>query len=142
MDFHANLIARLSIPAGLAASALIAFRLLLVTPGYNSLNFQALLVAATGLLLAGKKINQASITGWVFIGFGGWLVFITKLSSALALAIAAFIYLLTARKFSIRLLTVPVVCALAFLFARVLIVDGSIVRFIKRIQLGMKFGRT
>lgn len=140
LDRNANLIERLSISTGLAASSLIVFDSFLITPSYNSLNLQALLIAATGLLLADKKTNRASITGWLLIGFGGWLVFMAKPSSALALAIAALVYLLLARKFSIRLLTISVVCALASLLASALIIDGSIAAFIRRIQLGLEFG--
>jgi len=56
------------------------------------------------------------------------------------LSIVAFVYLLPAGKFSIRLLTISVVCALVLLLVSALIIDGSIVGFIKRIQLGIKFG--
>lgn len=139
-DLHANLIARLSTSAGLATSALIVFDSFLVTPSYNSLNLQALLIAATGLLLADNKTNRASIAGWVLIGFGGWLVFMAKPSSALALAIAALVYLLLVRKFTIGLLAISLASALALLLASALIIDGSIVGFIKRLQLGIEFG--
>lgn len=140
LNIHANLVARLSITSGIAVSALILFEHLLLTPSYNSLNLQALLVSATGLILADKETNRASIAGWVLIGFGGWLVFMAKPSSALALAIATLVYILTSGKFSIRLLSLSVLCAIVLLFVSALIIDGSVVGFINRIQLGIKFG--
>ena len=54
-DLHASLVEKLSSSVGLATGALIAFDSLVVTQSYNSLNFQGLRIAATGLLLVDKK---------------------------------------------------------------------------------------
>lgn len=132
-------ITRVTVSAGLATSAFILFDSWLPTPSYNSLALQSLLVSATGLILAEKAEHRTSIIGWVLIGVGGWLTFMAKPSTALALAVGVFIYLLLARKFSIRMLALAVACALALLLTTALLIDGSVFRFIERLQLGVEF---
>jgi hypothetical protein len=135
---------RITIPvvsASLATSAFIIFDSWLVTPSYNSLNLQALLISAIGLVLAEKETDRKSITGWLLIGVGGWLAFMAKPSTALALAVGVFIYLLFARKFSIRMLAIPAISALALLLISALLIDGSLFGFVKRLQLGIEFSK-
>ena len=128
----------LVVSAGVATSTFIIFDSWLPTPSYNSLNLQALLITAIGLVLAEKNAHRTSIVGWMLIGIGGWLAFMAKPSTALSLAIAVFFYLLFARKFSIRLLALAIGLALALLFVGALLIDGSVVGFSKRLQLGVE----
>jgi hypothetical protein len=134
-----NPITLFAVSAGLATSALIYFDSWLPTPSYNSLALQSLLVSAIGLVLAEKGKHRASAIGWLLIGFGGWLAFMAKPSTALALAVSVFIYLLLARKFSIRMLALTVACALTLLLISALMIDGSIISFINRFKLGIEF---
>lgn len=131
----------LVVSAALATSAFIIFDSWLPTPSYNSLNLQALLITATGLILAQKTAYRASIVGWVLIGVGGWLAFMAKPSTALALAVGVFTYLLLARKLSIRMLALTVGCAFALLLVGALLIDGSVIGFIRRLQLGVEFSK-
>jgi hypothetical protein len=64
-----------------------------------------------------------------------------KPSTALALAVGVSVYLLLARKFSIRMLGLTVACALALLLVSALVIDGSVLGFIKRIQLGLELAK-
>lgn len=130
---------RLTVAAGLATSAFMLFDSSLITPSYNSLNLQAVLITAIGLVLADKGAHRSSIIGWVLIGVGGWLAFMAKPSTALALGVGVFIYLLFARKFSIRLLALTVACALTLLLVSAFLFDGSVTGFINRLQLGIEF---
>jgi hypothetical protein len=134
-----NPITLLAASAGFATSSFICFDSWLPTPSYNSLALQSLLVSSIGLVLAEKALHRASIIGWLLIGIGGWLAIMAKPSTALALAVGVFVYLLLARKFSIRMLALTVVCALALLFVSALIIDGSVVGFINRYKLGIEF---
>lgn len=127
------------ISAGLASSALIAFESGLITPNYNTLNLQALLIAAIGLLLAEKNVHRSSVAGWLLIGVGGWLAFMAKPTTALVFGISVAIYLTLARRLYIRMLTVSVSCALILLLGTALLLDGSISGFIRRLQLGVEF---
>lgn len=140
-DLRESRITLLVVSAALATSAFILFDSWLPTPSYNSLNLQALLITATGLILAQKTAHRASIVGWVLIGVGGWLAFMAKPSTALALTVCVFIYLLLARKLSIRMLALTVACAFALLLVGALLIDGSVIGFIKRLQLGVEFSK-
>lgn len=137
-ELQESRITQLVVSAACATSALIIFDSWLPTPNYNSLNLQALLITATGLTLAEKTAHRTSMFGWVLIGIGGWLAFMAKPSTALALAVGVFIYLLLARKFSIRMIVLAATCALVLILASALVIDGSLVGFVKRLTLGVE----
>lgn len=132
-----NRLALLVISAAVATCSFTLFDSWLPTPNYNSLNLQALLVTATGLVLAKKHAYSTSIYGWVLVGLGGGVAFLAKPSTALALAIGVTVYFLLAR-FSIRMFFIPVTCALALLVFCAVMVDGSVADFIKRYQVGIE----
>jgi len=125
--------------AGLASSVFFLFNAWLITPSYNSLALQALLITTTGLILAEKSSQRASIAGWILIGIGGGLAFLAKPSTALALALAVLLYLIFSRKLSLRMLALAVACTLLLLVASALLIDGSVLHFIERLQLGLAF---
>ena len=127
--------------AGFATSSFILLDSRLFTPSYNSLALQALLVSSIGLVLAEKNAHRKSSIGWVLIGVGGWLAFMAKPSTAIALAVGVLIYLLLSRKYSIRMLALAVFSAVALLLASALLIDGSVLRFVERLQLGVEFGK-
>lgn len=125
--------------SGLAVSSLSTLIFWLTTPNYNNLTLQALLITSIGLLLASKKITSKSIFGWLIIGLGGWLTFMAKPSSALILAVSVFFYILISRKFSIRLLLLAIMSSLTLLLISAFFIDGSILKFTQRVQLGLEF---
>jgi len=114
----------------------------LPTPSYNTLAFQALLVTATGLLLASKHFSSSSVLGWFLIGVGGWLAFMAKPTTAAALAVCTGFYLLFARKLSFRLLAMSIAAAAGFTALAAYIIDGSIIAFIDRLKDGAEMSRT
>jgi len=127
--------------AGLATSSFILIDYRMFTPSYNSLALQALLVSAIGLVLAERTTRRASSAGWVLIGVGGWLAFMAKPSTALALAVGVFTYLLLSRKLSIRMLALTVASAIALLLVSALLIDGSVLLFLERLRLGVEFAK-
>lgn len=129
------------VAAGFATSSLFIFNTWLPTPNYNSLALQALLISGIGLLMAEKATSRRSITGWVIIGVGGWLAFMAKPSTAFALAIGVLIYLLIARKFSPKLLLIAIFSAVVPLLLSAIVIDGSITKFLHRLELGLEFNR-
>lgn len=134
-------IALLVAAAGLATSVFAIFDSWLITPSYNSLALQALLLASIGLVLAGKKSTAASVSGWIMLATGGWLAFMAKPSTALALAIGAFVYLLVSRKLTIRLALLAAVVVAFLLFLSALVIDGSVGGIVQRLQLGIEFNQ-
>lgn len=131
---------RLIISCGFAVASMTAFSLWLTTPSYNSLNLQALLIAAIGMLQASRDSSTASTFGWVLIGLGGWLCFMAKPSSAAALAAWALLYLALTRKLGLRLLTLTLPITVAMLVLSALLIDGSLTGFVQRIRDALELG--
>lgn len=128
----------LVVSAGLSVSALLPFDNWLLTPSYNSLAFQALLIAVIGLLLVDKTQTRENFLGLVLIGLGGWLAFMAKPTTALMLAVAVLLCLTFSRKLNFRTILVPVFCVIIALTASALLIDGSILGFVERLQKGLE----
>lgn len=110
----------------------------LATPSYNSLVFQALLLASIGLLLAEKTVSLVSIAGWILIGVGGWLAFMAKPTSAAALGLVISICLPLTGKFNFRLFSISLLTAIVLLMASAWVIDGSLFMFIERLRGGVE----
>jgi hypothetical protein len=110
----------------------------LPTPRHYSLTLQSLLIAATGLLLCDAKPSKVSIGGWLLVGVGGWLAFMAKPTTAGALAICAFAYLLLGGKLNFRLLAIAAATSIALLCLSAWAIDGSIPVFIERLRAGVE----
>jgi len=110
----------------------------LPTPSYNTLAFQALLLVAIGLLWANRTTSLASIIGWITVGAAGWLAFMAKPSTALALSPCVLCYIIAARKFNTKMLLLAIVSAAVLLVTSALWIDGSVTGFVERIKGGMR----
>ena len=128
-----------TVAAGMATSSCAIFDSGLLTPNYNSLALQALIITAIGLLLVERLTTLRSAIGWVIIGVGGWLAFMAKPSTALALAVSVLIYLLISHKLLIRLFLLASTIALLLLLLSAMVIDGSVSGFINRLLLGIDF---
>jgi len=132
------------VAAAIACSSLailVFYSTWLPTPSYNSLTFQALLLAVIGLLWADKTTTRKSIAGWLIVGVAGWLTFMAKPSSAALLAPAVLIYLVVARNFAIKMVAIAIVSAVVLLVVSALVIDGSLLGFAERIKGGMAYGQ-
>ncbi len=128
-----------------ASLALPALYILMITglwvpsPSYNSLNFQGCLIVALGFVFAiNQNTNQKIIAG-ILIGLGGWLVFMAKPSTALLLAVVSVIYYLPTIKKDWRILLIAGSVAILLLLLSAFLIDGSILQFIERYQVGLQF---
>ena len=115
-----------------SGSAIYFFRLMI--PSYNTLSFQGLLVAYIGILLARGQPDR--LAGWLILGLGGWLTFMAKPSTALALALSALLYFAATRSFNLKKLAIAGLCALAWLALSAFIIDGTVAGFINRFETG------
>ncbi len=134
-----NTVQRIALSFGFAIGSLCFFSVWVPTPSYNSLNLQGLLVVASGLFLAQRVFNKESALGWTLIGVGGWLTFMAKPSSAAALGVIVFFSLLIARKINLRLMLLSLMSALVPLLLSALVIDGSVLAFVERLQTAMVF---
>lgn len=113
----------------------------LPTPNYNSLALQALLLAATGILLAEAGVSRQSLFGWLLIGISGWLAFMAKPTTALALSVSIGLYLLVAGRLNSRMLIIPLVTGVCLLLVSAWSIDGTIAAFVRRLALGVEDAR-
>ena len=128
------------IAAGFAVLALVYFNhyLWLPTPSYNSLALQSLMIAATGLLLMERNGPRENLTGCMLLGIGGWLAFMAKPTTAIALGCCSVFYLFTVGKLTARLLFMPMAVAAISFVVGALLTDGSVVGCIKRLKEGVE----
>jgi hypothetical protein len=141
-DIRKNFIELISI-AGISTSSLLYFSTFnwLPTPSYNSLNFQGILLAVAGLLLAQYSGRSLSVFGWVVMSVGGFVVFMAKPSSALLLGVACFFVLLLNKKISFtKVLTASFVLGALFGLT-IYLLDDSFGDFVKRYQAGLEGGK-
>jgi hypothetical protein len=124
----------LTISASIATSSLVVLVFAgswLPTPSYNTLAFKGLLLITMGLLLVDKFTLRQSIFGWVSIGFGGWLAFMGKPTTAAFAGLVVTTYVLAADKLKVRMIIAPLIFFL-FLVLSALAIDGSIITFVER----------
>lgn len=131
-------LSRYVIAGAISTASLIFLVLWLPTPSYNWLAFQSLLIAAIGLIFSGKTATAKSIAGWTLIGVGGWLAFMAKPTTAVAICLCASIYIAVAGKLNFRLLLIPVIVASMLLGISALAIDGSVLVFIDRLRGGFQ----
>lgn len=126
----------------LSISSLASLDPWLPTPCYDSLALQALSLAGIGILLAEVDTSRWSLVGWSLIGFSGWLAFMAKPTTALALAIVISIYLVVSGKLSVRLLAVALATTAALGLISAWMIDGSVGGFVERLILGVQDAAT
>lgn len=132
---------RALLATGLAAPALIVFSSWLLTPNYNTLTLQGLLIALLGLLGVHSGERPRTIPPWLLLGTGGWLVFMGKPSSALALAVLAAAYLLLWGRRHLRCAGLAALTAGLLLLGSALLIEGSVLAFVGRVRTGLNLGQ-
>ncbi|MHC8440581.1 MAG: hypothetical protein ACYYK0_00040 [Candidatus Eutrophobiaceae bacterium] len=130
--------ARVVLSGSLATAAFPMFPAGLLTPSYNSLALQGMLLASVGLLRSEEKCAKAMLLGGILTGIGGWMVFMGKPSSAAALAIFSLAYVMIWGKRPLGFLLPAVGVAAACLVASAMCIDGSIGGFVQRLEAGMQ----
>ena len=98
-----------------------------LTPNYNSLAFQGLLITCIGILSIEYKKN----IGCLLIGIGGWLVFMGKPTSIVALSIILLIYFI-GKKNSFNTIVLSSTVGVILILITSVMIDGSPITFIKR----------
>jgi hypothetical protein len=125
------------ISSGLAISGLLSISAI-TTPSYNSLNFLAIIFSGISLILLEKNNSSVKIIGSTILGIGYWLTFMAKPSSALLLGILIFIYFLFSPNIKFKYLVSSAFIAFLLLIMSSLLIDGSLVAFIKRYVVALE----
>ncbi len=127
----------LALAMALASPALLLFNSWLLTPNYNSLHYQALCLAAAGLLWAGQTPSgQARFWGWAWVAVGGVLAFLNKPPSAALLAMLVLAVAPHLAWCGLRGLAWAALGTAGLLVVAAVSIDASLLSFAQRIQLG------
>jgi hypothetical protein len=125
---------RAGLAIALSSVSILIYSPWLPTPNYNSLVLQAIILAGIGIILAEVQPSRRSIVGWCLLGVAGWLSFMAKPTSAVALALFVGAYILASRRALKWYL--PLLCAVTAVTLLALsawAIDGSILRFGRRL---------
>jgi len=79
--------ARFSYSSAVATLSLLQFTLWLLTPNYNTLTYQAIVLACIGVVMGLYRGGRVAVLGWVLVSCGGWVAFMAKPTSAAVLAL-------------------------------------------------------
>lgn len=118
--------------AGVASLALLNFNTWVLTPGYNALAFQSLLIVMIGVLLADRPGCIRQVLGWILVGVGGWCCFMAKPTTALAIALVVLLYVVVLRRKSLLPMLGAALVALALLIVTAYLIDGGITGLVTR----------
>lgn len=133
---------RLRIAFSLATLSLISFYAWRITPGYNSLTFQALLITTIGVLLLPRNGSSCSLSSAILVGLGGWLAFMSKPTTAMILAVLVPLSMAIAGRLSIKWLLQAAIVSFIGLLVNALLIDGSVLKFMHRMIEGAEFVST
>lgn len=125
----------------IACTSLLFFSIGILTPNYNILTFQSVILSLIGLLKIVKIESDnryEKIIGAIFIGVGGWLCFMGKPSSAMLLAIIFVVYLFFIKKLFTLHTVISICTAIILLLLSCYLIDGSIISFSDRIIESIK----
>ncbi|MFN3210872.1 MAG: hypothetical protein ACE369_18090 [Roseovarius sp.] len=129
-------LAATALAAGVACLSLVYYSYLVITPSYNLVAFQALMIVSLGAVLVHGGVG---LPAWLMTGFGGWLLFMGKPSSAVAIAVLLPVCLLGIGAFRWRGAVLAAVTAGGLLVGSAMLIDGSpgatIERFAKSLEL-------
>lgn len=104
----------------------------LLTPNYNSLAFQGILITLIGLIRSLLSEKRRFI--YVFlISFGGLITFMAKPTSSMLLAVLVCIFLIANKKMNFKDFYIIFGLSLLMLLIGALIIDGSIYNFFIRL---------
>ncbi len=127
-----------SMAAVLSTATLASLHTWMPPPNYNSLTLQALLIAGTGILLADASAARQSTIGWTLIGISGWLAFMAKPTSAMALGGIVYLYLLLSGKMNLRMLGLAVATAGVLGLISAWLIGGSVAGFIEGLAISVE----
>ena len=105
------------------------------------MTLHAVLVASIGMMLVRNCDKQATLIywylGWCLIAFGGTIAFLSKPTSAVALAVLAGAFLLAIRKLDLQGLIIASAVSLLLIVGFAIGVDGSLKAFHQRLSDGL-----
>ncbi|HAX19783.1 MAG TPA: hypothetical protein DCY64_05815 [Hydrogenophaga sp.] len=108
------------------------------TLSYNSLAFQGFLITVAATLAITRKGKASHAASWVLMGFGGWLCFMAKPSSAAALGACVLAFLWVEKAIHWRGLGLAIASAVVLLLLSGIVTDDSALGLVHRFRAGVE----
>jgi hypothetical protein len=108
-----------------------------LTPNYNSMTLQALLVRLLACCWSAIPTLNWYYLGWGLIAVGGTIAFLSKPTSAVALAILTLVFLLATRKLDLKGVITAIIATLLVILGFAISVDGSLTTLHQRLSDGL-----
>lgn len=136
-DNDLNRFSRLAISVGIASISTTVYALWLMTPSYNTLAVQALLIVTVGYFLVLTKDGSARPTiGAVALGLGVTVLLLAKPTSAVVAVVVVVAALLASRAFSWKLAILSFASGLIFFLSWSALAMGGPIETLKFFQTG------
>ena len=131
-----------AISTGMATAILSSFSFGILTPSYNTLNLQGLILASVGVILVFTKKSFSHLLGAILIAIGGTFVFLGKPTSAAALALLVLATLLAGQgRAAVKPILVAKIVSFLLIIFLALAFDGSLKLFWDRYVNGIEMLR-
>lgn len=124
--------------AALATTSLAPLHVWIMTPSYNWLTLQSLMVTSIGLILMERaRESRLALIGAVICGgLGAAGVFLGKPTSALLMTVIVIAYVGIAQRDGWKILVASAALTTVLLIAVSIAIDGSVPRFVDRLTVG------
>lgn len=109
----------------------------LITPSYNSLAFQGIIITLIGLIKSTFS-EEKKMLYLFLISIGGWITFMAKPTSSIILAFLVCIFLIINKRMTKRELFIIFGFALFMGIVSAILIDGSVYKFILRLYNAKK----
>lgn len=119
-------------------TVLLSFRFWILTPNYNTLNLQALLLVLIGVFRL-SAISRYEFWGCLLVSVGGVLCFMAKPTSAVMLFFIVLLQILLCTKNRLKNLTYIGVSAVLFFLFVVTLISGNPYGFVARLMGGFSY---
>jgi hypothetical protein len=119
----------------LSLCASVILLLWLPTPNYNLLNYIAIMIVATGILIISRNISGKKLmylVGWLLVAIGGYLSFMSRPHTALFLGIMVIIWASVTKNFKPKWVIFAFISALILISFTSLYIEGSIFGIFQR----------
>lgn len=129
----------LSLSVALAAAGLMPFDTWLLTPNYNTLAFQGIIITSLGLI-RGLALSWKSLSTFV-LALGCYLTFLAKPTSAVAVVCSLCISMALCGIRRAQVLVAVLLWGICLFVLGSFVIDGSVVRHLERLKVGGDFAQ-
>lgn len=123
-----------AVSGGIASASLAVFNRGLITPNYNVLAFQGIMLLLLGLVHVRRR--DRAMSGWIWFGVAAWVLFMAKPTAMVATGLLVLLFLILTRRLWIAGAASSMCVAVVLFLSTALVIDGSVTGFLHRLISG------